>query len=207
MPNSTRDNFLLENMTLLSKQRVHVFVGCLTSQKYASVSQGRICTDNFTCCHPEIEVAHQSFYFTQSQYTDTGPTSPSADPTMPGVWQGSHWSANFLSHWYDLTQKKSCASGIRTQDLPLKRWGKNKQTRASCQQGGKEQTLHYSLQTSPFFHESGEKLCSRSSQSTLSLGTGGRPSKDDSARHRIGAGDTRQQAKPNTEMIEEKVQK
>ena len=30
-----------------------------------------------------------------SQYTDTGPTSPSADPITPGAWQGSNWSANF----------------------------------------------------------------------------------------------------------------
>ena len=70
-------------------------VGCLTSQQQASVSQGRICSDNFTCCNTEIEVADQTFYLTQSQYTDTGPTSPSADPITPGAWQGSHWSANF----------------------------------------------------------------------------------------------------------------
>ena len=69
--------------------------GCLTSQQQASVSQGRICSDNFTCCHTEIEVADPMFYLTQSQYTDTGPTSPSADPITPGAWQGSHWSANF----------------------------------------------------------------------------------------------------------------
>ena len=72
-----------------------LFVGCLTSQQQASVSQGRICSDNLTCCHTEIEVADQTFYLTQSQYTDTGPTSPSADPITPGAWQGSHWSANF----------------------------------------------------------------------------------------------------------------
>ena len=72
-----------------------LFVGCLTSQQHASVSKGRICTDNFACCHTEIEVTDQTFYLTQSQYTDTGLTSPSADPTMPGAWQGSHWSANF----------------------------------------------------------------------------------------------------------------
>ena len=70
-------------------------VGCLTSQQQASVSQGRICEDNFTCCHTEIEVADPTFYLTQSQYTDTGPTSPSADPITPGAWQGSHWSVNF----------------------------------------------------------------------------------------------------------------
>ena len=75
--------------------RLLLLAGCLTSQQQASVSQGRICSDNFTCCHTEIEVADQTFYLTQSQYTDTGPTSPSADPITPGVWQGSHWSANF----------------------------------------------------------------------------------------------------------------
>ena len=74
---------------------VCLLVGCLTSQQHASVSQGRICSDNFTCCHTEIEVADQTFYLTQSQYTDTGQTSPSADPITPGAWQGSHWSANF----------------------------------------------------------------------------------------------------------------
>ena len=39
---------------------VVVFVGCLTSQQHASVSQGRI------CCHTEIEVTDQIFHLTQS---------------------------------------------------------------------------------------------------------------------------------------------
>ena len=72
-----------------------LLVGCLTSQQQASVSQGRICSDNFSCCHTEIEVADQTFYLTQSQYTDTGPTRPRSDPISPGAWQGGHWSANF----------------------------------------------------------------------------------------------------------------
>ena len=67
---STRDGWLL--------------LACLTSQQHASVPQGRICADNFTCYHTEIEAADPTFYLTQSQYTDTG----------PGAWQGSHWSAN-----------------------------------------------------------------------------------------------------------------
>ena len=75
--------------------QVLLLVGCITSQQHASVSQGRICSDNFTCCHTEIEAADQTFQLTQSQYTDTRPTSPSADPIMLGAWQGSHWSANF----------------------------------------------------------------------------------------------------------------
>ena len=74
-----------------------MLVGCLTSQQYARVSQGRICSGNFTCCHPETEAADPTFYLTQSQYTDTRPTSPSVvvsprlPSIMPGSWQGSHW--------------------------------------------------------------------------------------------------------------------
>ena len=59
-------------------------VGCLTSQQHACVYQGRICSNNCTCCHTELEVADQTFYLTQSQYTDTGLTSPIADPVSPG---------------------------------------------------------------------------------------------------------------------------
>ena len=91
-------------------------VGCLTSQQQAGVSQGRICLDNFTCCHTEIEVADQTFYLTQSQYTDTGPTSPSADPIAPGVWQGSHWSANFEVTGMTGPRNNPGASGIRTRE-------------------------------------------------------------------------------------------
>ena len=36
----------------------------------------------------------KAFHLTQSQYTDTGPTSPRADRITPGAWQGSHWNAN-----------------------------------------------------------------------------------------------------------------
>ena len=38
-----------------------LFVGCLTSQQHAGVAQGRICSDNFTCCHTETEVGDQNF--------------------------------------------------------------------------------------------------------------------------------------------------
>ena len=100
---------------------VSLFDACLTSLQQASVSQGRICSDNFSCCHTEIEVADQTFYLTQSQYTDTGPTSPSADPMTPGAWQGSHWSANFEVTGMTLPRKNPGASGIRSRDLPLSR--------------------------------------------------------------------------------------
>ena len=66
---------------------VCLFVGCLMSQQHASISQGRICSDNCTCCHTEIEVADQTFYLTQSQYTETRSASPNPDPIKSGAWQ------------------------------------------------------------------------------------------------------------------------
>ena len=105
-----------------SKEEHCLLVGCLTSQQHASVSQGRICSDNFTYCHTEMEAADQTFHLTQSQYTHTGPTSPSADPIIiSGAWQGSHWSANFEVTGMTRPRKNLAASGIRTRDLPLSR--------------------------------------------------------------------------------------
>ena len=49
---------------------------CLTSLQHARVALGWICSDYFTCCHTETEVADQTVHLTQSQYTDNGPTSP-----------------------------------------------------------------------------------------------------------------------------------
>ena len=111
----------LKTLFLSLEYRVGWWVGYLTSQQQASVSQGRICSDNFTSCHTEIEVADPTFYLTQSQYTDTGPTSPSADPITPGAWQGSHWSANAEVTGMTRPRKNPGASGIRTRDLPLSR--------------------------------------------------------------------------------------
>ena len=110
-----------EQKSTWNTQGFRLLVGCLMSQQHASVSQGRICSDNLTCCHTETEVADQTFYLALSQCTDTGPTSPSADPITPGAWQGSHWSANFLVTGMTRPRKKSGASGIRTRDLLLSR--------------------------------------------------------------------------------------
>ena len=72
-----------------------VIVCCLTSQQHACVSQRLICSYNYECCHTEIDVADQTFYLTQSQNAESGPTSPSADPVIPSARQGNHWSVNF----------------------------------------------------------------------------------------------------------------
>ena len=71
-----RKEQLILSVEASAKAGVCVLVGCLTSQQQASVSQGRICSENLTCCHTEIEVADPTFYLTQSQYTDTGQTIP-----------------------------------------------------------------------------------------------------------------------------------
>ena len=55
-----------ENSPALEAQR-SLLGGSLTSQQQASVSQGRICSDSFLCCHTEIEVADQTSYLTKSQ--------------------------------------------------------------------------------------------------------------------------------------------
>ena len=65
---------------------VCLLLACLTSQQYASVSQGRICSDNFMCCHIEIEATDQTFYLTPSQYTGIAdPITPGACRVAPGV--------------------------------------------------------------------------------------------------------------------------
>ena len=101
-----------------------VVVGCLLasrpSNRLVYLRDGSAQTI-FTRCHTEIEVADPTFYLTQSQYTDTRPTSPSADPIMPGAWQGSHWSANFEVTGMTRPRKNPGPSGIRTRDLPLSR--------------------------------------------------------------------------------------
>ena len=103
--------FFFFTQNVVQTRLIELFVGCLTSQQQASVSQGRVCSDKFTCCHTEIEVADPTFYLTQSQYTDTGLTSPSADPIPPGAWQGSHWSANFEVSGMTRPRKKSRRKG------------------------------------------------------------------------------------------------
>ena len=61
----------------------------------------------FTCRHTEIEIADQTFHLRQSQYTDTGRTSPSTNPITPGAWWIATGVPFFKSHWYDSTPKKS----------------------------------------------------------------------------------------------------
>ena len=105
-----------------SQLPVCLLVACLTSQQQTIVylRDGSAQTI-FTCCHTEIEVADQTFYLTQSQYTDTGPTGPSADIILPGAWQGRHWSANFSVPGVTRPRKNPFTSRVRTPDLPLSR--------------------------------------------------------------------------------------
>ena len=78
------------------------FVSCLIerpSNMLYSVSQGRVYLDNCTRCHTNIEVEGQLFYLLQSKCTNTGPTSSSGDPVIPGAW-------HFLCLRYDSAWRK-----------------------------------------------------------------------------------------------------
>ena len=70
------------------------------SQQHTSVPQGRICSDNCTCWHAEIEVADQTFYLNKSQYTDTGSVSPSTGPILSGAWSLEWLDPEKISRWY-----------------------------------------------------------------------------------------------------------
>ena len=52
-----KDGGSLRSSTFSQKRSCSCLVGCLTSQQQASVSQGRICLDNFMCCHTEISIS------------------------------------------------------------------------------------------------------------------------------------------------------
>ena len=70
-------------------------VGCVTSRQHASVSQGRICLHSCRRCHTETKVANQTHCLIWPLYAYTGPTSPRAEPIMPGAWHGCCWSTTF----------------------------------------------------------------------------------------------------------------
>ena len=56
-----------------------LFVAYLTFQQHASVHQGRICSDNSTCCHTETEAVDQTFYLTSHSILKPGAGIMEAD--------------------------------------------------------------------------------------------------------------------------------
>ena len=80
---------------LLTSCKRLLLTSCLASQQPASVSQGCVCLDSCMCCHTEAEVTHRTCCLSHSQYTDTRPTSRSADPVTPDAWQCSRRSTHF----------------------------------------------------------------------------------------------------------------
>ena len=105
---------------------------CLVSQKQTSVSHLAWPPKNRpvplrdgsaqTIVHAATtrQKLHQTFHLTQSLYTNTGPTTPSADPITPGAWKGSPWSTNFSVTGVTRPGNKiQGESGIRTPNLPL----------------------------------------------------------------------------------------
>ena len=95
-------------------------VGSLTSPPHAGVSQGRIRSNDCTCCHAKIEIADQTRYQTQTRYTDTLPTSPRAEPATPGAWQGRQQSTNFEVPGMTRPEKRSAGkAGIEPRSAAL----------------------------------------------------------------------------------------
>ena len=94
---------MMIHLLMLICRLVGWFVGCLMFQKHAIVYVKDLLS--FTCCHTEIEDADQTFFLTQSQYTDTGQMSPSIDPIIARHLAGWPLECQVSSHWYDSTQK------------------------------------------------------------------------------------------------------
>ena len=91
-------------------------VGCLASPQHASISQGRICSHNCTHCHTEIEDANQTFYLTQSQYTDTGPIRP-YDARRLARWPLEYQS--YVPGMTDLERRSTAKTGIEPRSASL----------------------------------------------------------------------------------------
>ena len=57
-------------------------LACLTSQQHVRVSQGRICSNNLRAASQRYKWQIKLFCLSQSQYTNTGPTSPSVETVI-----------------------------------------------------------------------------------------------------------------------------
>ena len=80
----------VKNSISMDRRRNGGFVDCCVAQlpsHVQSVSQGRICSDNFSCCRSKIEAADQICRLAQWKYTDTVPTCLGADPKTADAWQ------------------------------------------------------------------------------------------------------------------------
>ena len=95
-------------------------LGSLTSQQHASVSQGRICSDNFIVlphwdrsCRSNFPSHPVTVYWHRADQSQHWPYNSSR--------QGNHWSANFYLTGMTRPRKNPGASRIRTRDLSLSR--------------------------------------------------------------------------------------
>ena len=93
--------------SILQYLRSQTYVSNSTSQQHASVSQGRTCTDNFTCCHTDRScranfLPHPvTVYWHQADQSQRWPYNATRLAGWP-------LECQFLrSHWYDSTPKKS----------------------------------------------------------------------------------------------------
>ena len=94
--------------------------GWLVTQRPSNTLQGRTYSHSCPNCHAEIKAAKQTCSFTQSQYTDTGPTSPSVDPVAPDAQEGSNLTTNVEFTGMTRPGKSpTCRAGIEPRSAAL----------------------------------------------------------------------------------------
>ena len=71
-----------------------LFVGCLSSQKHAGVSQERICS-TVQAATPRYKLQIKLAISSSQSILTPNQASPSVDPKTPATFQGSHWSTHF----------------------------------------------------------------------------------------------------------------
>ena len=108
---------------------VHAGLGCcwLLYVLASCLCISRIC---WVVCTAKLRSWRSSFLF-QSQYADSGPTSPSTDPIMPGTWQDSHWSIHFQvtgmtwpgKRFTGKARMEPMSASLVVDTLPLGEWG------------------------------------------------------------------------------------
>ena len=104
---NSSDNNLQDSWATVSVSKI---LGCQTSKQHVKyILQPHICLDNVAGSHThdsETQVGDQTCYLTQSQYTDTKPTSPSTDPLMPAPGRMTTTELIFRSIAWDQEKNK-----------------------------------------------------------------------------------------------------
>ena len=89
-----------------------MLVRCFTSQQQARVSQRRICLDNLTCCHTEIEVADQTIEIERVRETGRG-EGRETDRVAQTDRQTGNWIERHIKTANDYISRRNTLTGAR----------------------------------------------------------------------------------------------